>query len=231
MEGETHVILVKIPPGRIKSFRGKGWVGVEIIADERPARARFHALRPALYALGAGGVLVRALVDADQKVSELRPLMAKDAEFWRLRGQSLRMASREQIAEWTDCAAALIAADAADIFAGRAGQKHARRSALTFPAIATASASFAFVLAAGLVTRQPATAPNLAAEANTSIVSDPRDPTYVMVYAVSDDGTRRLLRRITREQFETSGSGPPASAESKPKTLLDGITAFLRVRQ
>ncbi|MHB2169157.1 hypothetical protein [Alsobacter sp. R-9] len=234
MLGETNVIVVSIPPGRLSSFRGRGWVGVETFPAERTARVRFHALAPALNGLGAGAVLVRAVLGSDLSLTDPRPLVSKDAEFWRLRGADLRMADREQIEEWLKSAAALIAQDEAKALSRRPGKKVVQGRGIPWPALATAGLAAVATLFIGFVVLLPGkrTVETAVPRSNTIFLSDPRDPSVVIEYELSPDGSRRPLRRITREEHE---AGPARRAEAggepRNKTLADGINVFLRVRQ
>lgn len=231
--GDQFVIVIQVPAGRLPTFRGQSWVAVEANADEKAARARFHALRPALSGLKAAAVMMKAAITAEMKVEPLRTIMSKDAEFWRLRSAEIAVASREQIQDWRTAVDALMAQDEAEAMARRPGQRAPAAPKRAGAAVLGVGLAVALGLALTIAVRGLRGDGNVvAAGPPTFFQSDPRDPSIVIEYTLGQDGTRHVVRRITREQLE---SGQTAAADqaaaNKPKTLADGINVFLRVRQ
>lgn len=232
--GNTHLIVVHFPAGRMATFRGLGWVALEASANEQAARARFHALKPAFEGLEAAAVLMKAVVHPDMKVEGVRAFMSKDAEFWRLKGAEIGVASREQVDEWQTAAAELVALGQAEALARRPGQRKAEPSA-GYPvwAVTAACAVVAVGLSVAAAVRFSAAHPPEASRGNSIFLSDPRDPNIVVEYAIAEDGLPRAVRRMHREELEPGAAKSPSQTDgaAKPKTLADGINVFLRVRQ
>lgn len=230
--GDQFVIVVQVPAGRLSTFRGQSWVAVEAMADEQAARARFHALRPALNGLKAAAVLMKAAITTDMKVEPLRTLMCKDAEFWRLRSAEISVAAREQIIDWTTAAGELLARDEAEAQARRPGQRPPTAPQRTGLVVLGLALAVVGGLAGAIVLRGlRGEATVVASGPPTYFQSDPRDPNIVIEYMTGEDGARKVVRRITREQLESGQAATDPAAAAKPKTLADGINVFLRVRQ
>lgn len=231
--GDTHVIVVHLPPGRLTSFRGLGWVALEAKADEHEARTRFHVLKPAFEGLKAEAVLMKAVVHHDMRIEGVRTLMSKDAEFWRLKAADIGIASREQIDEWQAAASELVALEQAEALAWRPALRKVETSKGPVWAVAATCAALAvgFWVAATLGF---STAPHeQPLRGNTIFLSDPRDPNFVFEYAVASDGSHTAIRRMTRDELQLASSTSPEHTNGikKPKTLADGIDVFLRIRQ
>jgi hypothetical protein len=207
--GDTHVIVVHMPPGRLTTFRGLGWVALEAYPDEQQARARFHALKSAFEGLKAAAVLMKAFVHQDMRIECVRTIMSKDAEFWRLKAVDIGTASREQVKEWQAAAAELLAQDGAEALAPRPLQRKAEPSKGPVWAVAAAFAVLVIGFWVAAALRFPTTPSPEASRNNNLFMSDPRDPNIVIEYAVADDGSRKAVRRMTRDELQAGAATTP----------------------
>lgn len=231
--GDTHVIVVHMPPGRLTTFRGLGWVALEAYPDEQQARARFHALKSAFEGLKAAAVLMKALVHQDMRIDCVRTIMSKDAEFWRLKDVDIGTASREQVKEWQAAAAELMVPDGAEALARRPLRRKAEPSKGPVWAVAAALAVLVMGIGVAAALRFPTAPPPEASRNNNLFMSDPRDPNFVIEYAVAVDGSRKAVRRLTRDDLQSGAATTPehTNGTSKPKSLADRINVFLGIRQ
>ena len=66
----------------------------------------------------------------------------------------------------------------------------------------------------------------------TVIMADRNDPAKLIEYELKEDGTRRVVRRLTpSEAAAVQGDGPlTTESHNKPTTLVDALNNFFAVR-
>jgi hypothetical protein len=249
MRAERFLIVARVTSRQLPSFPAKGWVAVEVFQDETAARERFHALRTPLEDMKLGAVLIRALTSSTfERIAYEKTIISKDADFWDLQSAEITRASRQQQDEWNAGVERVLhdreerrhEAEKAAV-AARAGQ--ASRPSASRQSIMVAAGSFAIVLAVGLAFVLRSEAPGVDASlakardgTTTLILADPNDPRIMVEYVLRPDGSRTVVRRITRDDmassaYDEANATSPAGGEGGRKNLVEAINGFFAFRK
>lgn len=249
--GERYLLVARFTKRQLETFPAKGWVVVEVFNDETSGRERFHEIRLPLERLKLGAVLVRAMTTAGfERISYEKTVISKDADFWDLKHAELMRATQSQQDSWAATIDSILAEVAAEheasaVAATQAKVSKAQARAGQHQRHAAMAAGFVAVLAiAGVVAfaRQgDAPAASMVArgrdDSMTVIIADPTDARMLTEYALKPDGTRTVVRRLTREQV-AAGAGSadaevPASSPTRPakKSLVEALNGFFAFRE
>lgn len=247
---DRYLVVARLTQRQLEDFPAKAWVVVEVFNDEAAGRERFHHLRLPLERLKLGAVLIRATTTADfERIVFEKTVISKDADFWELQHAELMRATQHQQDAWAAAIDGAIAEAAAEREAAVKAAAEVRaatvrvRSGLQQRHKAMA-AGFAAVLAVGgvvAVARQATGPANSVVaksrdESMTVIIADPGNPRMLTEYALKPDGTRTVVRRLTKEQVEAGVSpaepdNTAATPASTPrKSLAEALTGFFSVR-
>lgn len=248
MRLERLLIVVRVTHAQLQSFPANSWVAVEAFTDETSARARFHVLRLPLERIKVGAVLVHALTTPNlESVEYQKTVISKDADYWELQHSEIVRASEEQQAEWNEAVISAIAeaetqrkaavAAAAQRKALGSTERHQGRQRSV---VMAGCVVFAAVCAIGFTVSslrdKPAQADHALQQARrgfvTVIMADRNDPTKFIEYELKDDGTRRVVRRLTQAEAVAIQADGPLTTEShnKPTSLVDALNHFFAVR-
>ena len=247
MRQERLLIVVRVTRRQLQSFPARGWVAVEVFSDETAARARFHTLRLPLERLKLGAVLVHALTTPDfERVEYQKTVISKDADFWDLPQGDIVRANEEQQAQWNESVRATLEEMEAQRAAAETAAKlkrasrQAAKSRANRPAL-VAAAAFAVVAVVGAAmfsgSRAPAPDATLQQARRgvmTVIMADRNDPGMLVEYELKDDGSRRVVRRLTPAEaaaVSVREEGLTTQAAERPKSLVDALNNFFAVRQ
>ncbi len=250
MRQEKLLIVVRVTSRQLQKFPARGWVAVEVFSDETSARARFHALRLPLEELKVGAVLVHALTTPDFEYIEYqKTVISKDADFWELQSADIIRASEDQQSEWNECIAATlkrieekrVALDAAAALR-KAGKPIEERKSRQRSKAFAACAGFVLVagigVAVGLSGNKPP-APDWALQQArrgivTVIMADKNDPNMLIEFELKDDGSRRLVRRISQSEAKALARQQDVETtqahDQGQQSLTDALNRFFAVR-